>query len=67
MQELAAQFIESIPDPDRVQKELVESIRKTDLLRAVLRVARRKAAHDRGRIAKADSQAIATESVVCRG
>ena len=39
--------VELIPDPDTLHKELTASVRRSDLLRALLRVARRKAAYDR--------------------
>ncbi len=40
-------LIEQIPDPDTVRGWLAESIRRSDLLRSLLRVAIRKAAHCR--------------------
>jgi hypothetical protein len=40
-------LIELIPNPDTVRQWLAESIRKSDLLRSLLRLARRKAAYQR--------------------
>ena len=40
-------LIELIPDPDTVRHWLAESIRKSDLLRSLLQLARRKAAYQR--------------------
>jgi hypothetical protein len=37
--------VEAIPDPDTVRLMLAESVRRTDLLRSLLRVSRRKAAY----------------------
>ena len=39
--------VELIPDPDTLHKELAASVRRSDLLPALIRVARRKAAYDR--------------------
>ena len=39
--------VESIPDPDVLGRELAASIRRSDLLRALIRVARRKQAYNR--------------------
>ena len=39
--------VEAIPPPETVEMMLRDSIRRADLLRALLRVARRKEAHDR--------------------
>jgi hypothetical protein len=38
-------IVDQIPDPETVSRMLAESIRRADLLRSLLRVARRKAAH----------------------
>ncbi len=38
--------IERIPDPDTLRQELAASIRRSDLLRGLIRVARRKAAYN---------------------
>jgi hypothetical protein len=40
-------LIEQIPDPDTIRGWLAESIRRSDLLRSLLRVAIRKAAYRR--------------------
>jgi hypothetical protein len=40
-------LLESIPDPDTVRGWLAESIRRSDLLRSLLRIAIRKASHRR--------------------
>ena len=40
-------LIEQIPDPDTVRGWLAEAIRRSDLLRSLLRVAVRKAAYKR--------------------
>jgi hypothetical protein len=40
-------LIDQIPDPDTVRAWLAEANRRSDLLRSLLRVARRKAAYDR--------------------
>ena len=48
--------VESIPPPETVRRMLSDSIRRADLLRALLRVARRKEAHDRHPAAGADQQ-----------
>jgi hypothetical protein len=42
-------LLDEIPDPDTVRGWLSDSVRRSDLLRSVLRLARRKAAHDRPR------------------
>lgn len=39
--------IDHIPDPDTVRRMLADAVRRSDLLRSLLRVARRKAAYDR--------------------
>lgn len=39
-------LLEQIPDPDTVRGWLAESIRRSDLLRSLLRLARRKAAYE---------------------
>jgi len=39
--------VESIPPPETVRRMLADSVRRSDLLRALLRIARRKEAHDR--------------------
>jgi hypothetical protein len=38
-------IVDQIPDPETVSRMLAESIRRADLLRSLLRVARRKAAY----------------------
>jgi hypothetical protein len=38
-------LIEQIPDPETVQTWLAESVRRSDLLRSLLRLAQRKAAY----------------------
>jgi hypothetical protein len=38
-------LIDRIPDPETVRRWLAESVRRSDLLRSLLRLARRKAAH----------------------
>src|SRR5215213_2266955 len=38
-------LIEQIPDPDTVRRLLADSVRRADLLRSLLRLARRKAAY----------------------
>ena len=40
-------LIEQIPDPDTVRGWLADAIRRSDLLRSLLRVAVRKAAYER--------------------
>jgi hypothetical protein len=45
--EFCPDLIEQIPDPDTVRDWLAESIRRSDLLRSLLRVAIRKAAYPR--------------------
>ncbi len=39
--------VERIPDPDALSRELAAGVRRVDLLRCLIRVARRKAAYDR--------------------
>jgi hypothetical protein len=43
----ARDVIEGIPDPATLDRMLAESLRRVELLRHLLRVARRKAAYDR--------------------
>lgn len=38
-------LIEQIPDPDTVRRLLADSVRRADLLRSLLRLARRKVAY----------------------
>jgi hypothetical protein len=38
--------LEQIPDPDTVRRMLADAVRRSDLLRSLLRVARRKAAYE---------------------
>jgi hypothetical protein len=38
-------LIEQVPDPETVRQWLAESVRRSDLLRSLLRLARRKAAY----------------------
>jgi hypothetical protein len=38
-------IINLIPDPETIREQLAESVRRTDLLRSLLRVARRKASY----------------------
>ena len=54
--------IESIPDPETLRRQLADSIRRADLLRGLIRVARRKAAYER----PADALERAAESAVRR-
>jgi hypothetical protein len=49
-------LIEQIPEPDTVRGWLAESIRRSELLRSLLRVAIRKAAYRR--LASADRQEV---------
>lgn len=51
--------IDHIPPPETVRAMLAESIRRSDLLRSLLRVSRRKAAHDRSTPADLLAQAAA--------
>jgi hypothetical protein len=37
--------VEAIPDPETVRLMLAEAVRRTDLLRSLLRISRRKAAY----------------------
>jgi hypothetical protein len=39
--------IQDIPDPETVRRMLAESVRRSDLLRHLLRLARRKASYER--------------------
>jgi hypothetical protein len=40
-------LLDRIPDPDTVRDWLAESVRRSDLLRSLLRLAKRKAAYER--------------------
>ena len=40
--------IESIPDPETVNRMLADAVRRSDLLRQLLRLARRKASYPQG-------------------
>jgi hypothetical protein len=42
-------LIDEVPDPDTVRRWLADSVRRTDLLRSLLRLAVRKAAYQRPR------------------
>ena len=39
--------IDHIPDPDTVRRMIADAVQRSDLLRSLLRVARRKAAYER--------------------
>jgi hypothetical protein len=43
----ATDLIELLPDPETLRRQLSESVKRTDLLRSLLRVARRKASYTR--------------------
>ena len=58
--------VELIPDPETLGRQLAESVRRTDLLRALSRVARRKAAYDRRTSATPDAPAAPAVEAVPR-
>jgi hypothetical protein len=53
-------LLEQVPDPDTVRSWLADSIRRSDLLRSLLRLAKRKAAYER------PGQHPCTEDTPCR-
>lgn len=54
--DLKPDLIETIPEPDILNQWLAEALRRVDLLRSLLRVARRKAAYRRPSIEREASQ-----------
>lgn len=61
----APDLLERVPDPETVRLWLSESVRRTDLLRSLLRLARRKAAYGRP-TDQVQHQAASQEVKPCR-